>query len=261
MSGRQEVPPVVSAGSGTATLVLDGARTTITVTVAFSGLTNLTEAHIHVGEIGVDGPIIFSLASGSFSSPLVVTLTAADLIPRPAQGITSFSDAVVAIQEGRTYVNLHTLAFPDGEIRGQVGPATLVAQLNGSQQVPPVLTTATGSMTITLNNDQSAMTFTLTTTGLQNITAAQIRAARPGFDGQIIFPLATGPFDTPFTDTLSDADFTPLAEEGFTSFDEAIDSMFGGLTSVDINTLANTEGEIRGQLLGTITPFPTKTGR
>jgi hypothetical protein len=257
MSGRQEVPPVTSAGSGTATLVVDAARTTITATVAFTGLTNLTEAHIHAGDVGVDGPIIFSLASGSFSSPLVVTLTAADLIPRPAQGITTFSDAVTAILEGRTYVNLHTLAFPDGEIRGQVGPASLAAQLNGSQVVPPVLTPASGSFTVTLNNDQSAMTFTLNTTGMQNVSAAQIRAA----NGQIIFPLATSAFDTPFTDTLSEADFAALAEEGFTSFDEAIDGMFGGLTSVDVSTLENTEGEIGGQIQSAgivVPPPPTK---
>lgn len=54
--------------------------------------------------------------SGIFSG----TLTAANLLPSPANGINTFADAIAAIQNGNAYVNLHTGQFPGGEIRGQL---------------------------------------------------------------------------------------------------------------------------------------------
>src|SRR5688572_734350 len=69
LSGRQEVPPVVTTGTGNASVVIDNARTTVTVTVEVSGLVDITEAHLHVGRPGVDGPIVLPLASSAFSSP------------------------------------------------------------------------------------------------------------------------------------------------------------------------------------------------
>ena len=56
------------------------------------------------------------VTSGSYST----TLTAASLIPDPADGINTFAEAVNAIEAGHTYFNIHTVAFPGGEIRGQI---------------------------------------------------------------------------------------------------------------------------------------------
>jgi hypothetical protein len=264
LSGSQEVPPVITSGTGDATAVFDATLTSIQVTVNFSGLTNLTAAHIHVGEIGEDGPIIFPLASGSFTSPLVVTLTSAAFTPQPAAGITTFSQAVSAIQEGRTYVNLHTAAFEDGEIRGQIGPVTLTAELDGLQEVPPILTTAAGSMTVFLNNDQSTLTFTLDYSNLQNINAAHIHVAPVGVDGPIIFPLANASFASPLSGTLTEAGLTPQPGAGINTFADAVNAMISGLTYVNVHTTTNPDGEIRGQIQGPQVPPPpppTKTGR
>jgi hypothetical protein len=38
----------------------------------------------------------------------------------PGAGINMFADAVNAIEAGQTYFNIHTVAFPGGEIRGQI---------------------------------------------------------------------------------------------------------------------------------------------
>ena len=56
------------------------------------------------------------------------TLVTDDLSPQPGLGIETFADAVAAIREGRTYVNVHTVANPGGEIRGAIeaGRATRV---------------------------------------------------------------------------------------------------------------------------------------
>jgi hypothetical protein len=265
LSGRQEVPPVVSTAGGDATVVIDATKTSIQVTVTFSGFTTaLTAAHIHVGLVGEDGPIIFPLASGAFASPLVVTLTEAAFTPQPTAGITTFSQAVSAIQEGRTYVNLHTTAFQDGEIRGQVGPVSLTAQLDGFQEVPAVLTAATGSMTLLLNNDQSAATLTLDFTGLSNVNAAHIHVAPVGVDGPIIFPLATASFASPLSATVTGTDLTPQPAGNVSTFAEAVDAMITGLTYVNVHTTANPDGEIRGQIQSAtvvVPPPPTKPTR
>ena len=55
------------------------------------------------------------------NAPATVTiLTPASLIPDPADGINTFAQAVSAIEAGETYFNIHTVAFPGGEIAGQI---------------------------------------------------------------------------------------------------------------------------------------------
>ena len=50
------------------------------------------------------------------------TVTAADVIGPDGQGIApgEFSKVIEAIRSGVTYVNVHSMKFPPGEIRGQV---------------------------------------------------------------------------------------------------------------------------------------------
>lgn len=138
--GAQEVPPRTSAASGDFLAIFDN---TVTPAVAFDyDLTinvplgvNITQAHIHVGDTGVNGPIIFFLCTNLGNAPVGTivplcenvngvisasgTLTAAEL--QAAGGITTFDQAVTALQSGGTYVNAHSVVFPAGEIRGQIG--------------------------------------------------------------------------------------------------------------------------------------------
>lgn len=124
LSGAQEVPPVVSAGSGTATVTLDAARTAITVTLNTTGLAGVTASHIHFGVAGMNGGILFPLFSAPalFPATLTRTLTSADFTPDAANGINTFADAVNAMLIGSTYINVHTQAHLGGEIRGQLTP-------------------------------------------------------------------------------------------------------------------------------------------
>jgi hypothetical protein len=87
-------------------------------------------AHVHLGQRGVNGGVVFFLcggggrpactsASGSFSG----TVTAADIVGPAAQGIAAgeFQEVLRALRSGNTYVNVHSVPrFPGGEIRGQI---------------------------------------------------------------------------------------------------------------------------------------------
>lgn len=123
LSGAQEVPPITSAATGTATVTIDAARTNINVTMTTQGFaTPVTASHIHFGPLGTNGSVLFSLfaAPGAFPATLTKTLTSADFTPAAANGIITFADAVNAILNGNTYINVHSQANLGGEIRGQL---------------------------------------------------------------------------------------------------------------------------------------------
>ena len=119
LTGADEVPPVNTVYTGTSTVVVNEARTEIAVTVTHTiPVGTTTAAHIHIGPPGVSGPIIFPLAAGAVATPLNMTLTAANLTPQA--GAMTFAEAVNAILAGQTYVNVHSMTWPNGEIRGQL---------------------------------------------------------------------------------------------------------------------------------------------
>ena len=118
LTGAQEVPPVATSATGNGWVLISTDGSTITYYLAYSGLSGAAvAAHIHTGAVGVAGGVILPLTVSA--SPMVGTLTAANFTP--SGGVTTFAQAVAAIQAGNTYFNIHTAAHPGGEIRGQIG--------------------------------------------------------------------------------------------------------------------------------------------
>ncbi len=128
LAGANEVPPRAVDGSGHFEATLN-ANDGINFNLKVCHIQDVTQAHIHVGAAGVNGPIILFLFGPAFADPVDVDtctmlsvgkLDASDLIPRPAQGVNTFDDAIQKIRDGQAYVNVHTTTFPGGEIRGQL---------------------------------------------------------------------------------------------------------------------------------------------
>jgi hypothetical protein len=112
LTGAQQVPPVQTSGSGTATLTYDASTRTVTWSIAYSGLSSdVTMAHFHNGAEGKNGPIVIWLTKKSepVSSPITGKAT---LTPAQAQQFMA----------GDWYINVHTKDHPAGEIRGQAMP-------------------------------------------------------------------------------------------------------------------------------------------
>ena len=136
LTGANEVPPVPSSATGLATVVLDAAAQTLQINATFSGLTsNTNAAHIHCcAPLGTNAGVAttvpafpgfpLGVTSGSFTSA-VFDLTQ-PTIYNPAfvtlqGGLTQAEAALIAgILNGTTYLNIHTVNFPGGEIRGQL---------------------------------------------------------------------------------------------------------------------------------------------
>ena len=119
LTGASEVPSVVTAASGSAIFALTGR--TVTFTISASGFTTtLTVGHVDIGGSGVIGPVIVpftieaqtgAVATGSIDLSAPITFG----------NITISGDSLRTLFEtGQAYVNLHTAAYPGGEIRGQI---------------------------------------------------------------------------------------------------------------------------------------------
>jgi hypothetical protein len=104
----------------------DGTELSYKLIVA--NIENVAQAHIHVGPVGENGPIVAwlypsappaQLIPGRFSGVLAEgTITDADLMG-PLAGMT-LEDLLDEMRSGNTYVNAHTSQLPGGEIRGQI---------------------------------------------------------------------------------------------------------------------------------------------
>lgn len=136
LSGPAEAPPNSSAGVGIATVTLDLDLVTMRVEVTFNNLSSsVTSAHIHgvtatagTGTAGVATQLPSfpgfptGVTSGSYDQTFDLTL-ASSYNPAfiTASGGT-VSDAlnalILGMADGKMYFNLHTSAFPSGEIRG-----------------------------------------------------------------------------------------------------------------------------------------------
>jgi hypothetical protein len=131
--GAGETGAIFSRGKGTLDLVLNDQATMITYTLTFSGLSAVTQSHTHFGKEHVAGGVMVffctNLSNGPagtpgcpLSGPVTGNLTAASVVGPTAQGITAgnFDAVVEALRSNTAYVNIHTTAFPAGEIRGQI---------------------------------------------------------------------------------------------------------------------------------------------
>jgi hypothetical protein len=135
LSGGEEVPPVATNATGVATFKLSADETELRFRLVVANIHNVTQAHIHCGAAGVNGPVVLFLypegpppvlIPGRFQGVLASgTRTGADVIPRPDSpecpgGVANLDDLVAKMRSGDAYVNVHTSQHPPGEIRGQI---------------------------------------------------------------------------------------------------------------------------------------------
>ena len=220
LSGAQEVPPVATSASGSATFTLSADRTQLAYHVTHD-VVGGTASHIHLAAAGENGAVIHPFAP--FATDMSGTLT-----------ITS-SDAD-NLAQGRLYVNVHSTANPGGEIRGQIlrpGDTLWVAHLTGGQETPAITSTGTGSAALILDGTGTSLRYHVTTTGL-TLTNAHIHKAIATIAGGVLYPLTPLGATIDGTVAVTSADAQDLAD---------------GHLYVNVHTAAHPGGELRGQLM------------
>ncbi|MDP3581044.1 MAG: CHRD domain-containing protein [Ignavibacteria bacterium] len=235
LEGSQEVPSVTTTASGTGSVRLntDG---TISYDITAGGLTP-SAAHFHNAAAGTAGGVAKSItltnntgagvwASGDANQPLT------DLLLRE-------------LVKGKLYMNVHTSANAGGEIRGQVllNPgASFTAKMDGSQEVPAVTTTATGTGSFVLSANGTQLTYNITVNGLSGaITGSHFHNAAAGTGGGVVKAFTFTGNTASGVWTSSDAN-QPLT-------DLLLSELLKGKLYVNVHTSANAGGEIRGQVL------------
>jgi hypothetical protein len=106
LTGDQEVPPVKTEASGIGTIMVNADKT-LSGSVTTKGIKG-TAAHIHEAAMGKNGGVQVPLEKSgddTWKVPAGAKLTDAQYS---------------AFQAGNLYVNVHSAAHPDGEIRGQL---------------------------------------------------------------------------------------------------------------------------------------------
>jgi CHRD domain len=139
LNGYEENMAVSTPGVGEFRARIDRSGETIRYKLSFEDVpTEVRQAHIHFEKHTNNGPIVAWLCdSAGNPSPRESTPacpaaggTVEGVIARDdvgtgsaAQGIAAgeFAEFVQAIRAGVTYVNVHSVAFPGGELRSQIG--------------------------------------------------------------------------------------------------------------------------------------------
>jgi len=108
LTGNQEVPPVQTPASGNGAIMVND-NESVSGSIMTTGI-KATAAHIHAGAAGKNGPVVIPLEKKSDNEFVV---------PAGAR----LSDAQYKeLKAGNLYVNVHSEAHQDGEIRAQLKP-------------------------------------------------------------------------------------------------------------------------------------------
>jgi hypothetical protein len=225
LSGANEVPAVTTTGKGLVTFSLDEDYKTLSINGVFDKLSGaVTACHFHIGFPGSNGSVtvnLFSLVKGN-----------------QIEGkITVTKALLAAISNLSIYINVHTAANSSGEIRGQVFPESDLhfnALLSSANEVPTNTSTALGLGSFVLNYSGNKLEYKVQVTGLTGaIRAAHLHTGKAGKNGLVVIPLSFSG-----TTLSGTADITPAL----------VDSLLNNKIYVNVHTVANAGGEIRGQL-------------
>ena len=223
LSAAQEVPAVNTKAKGLVTFTLEEDYKTLTIYGVFDSLSGpVTNCHFHTGGFGVNGGVVLNLL------PLVKG--------NQISGQVTVTKAILAAINGYgIYINVHTAANPNGEMRGQINYENdlhFIAVMTGANEVPAVTTAGLGLASVILS--QSKLEYKILVTGLSGpITAAHIHFGVAGKAGNIAYPL-----------TFSGNSLIGTLDVN----GNFIDSLYSTRTYVNIHTAANPNGEIRAQI-------------
>ena len=128
-SGEQEVPSVTTDTSASVELEFDAGYTKVDYTLHIEDGVGVTQAHLHCAPAGTNGPVVAFLYGKiddgvDFEDDEVVgTIENGDISPQEDCGgvpLNNVASLYHAIRQGYIYVNVHTIANPGGEVRGQL---------------------------------------------------------------------------------------------------------------------------------------------
>jgi plastocyanin len=179
-----------------------------------------TDAHVHLGDPGVEGVVQFGFASPV--SPINETWSLDTLNIKDLMG-------------GHLYINVHSAAFPGGEIRGQIirQAVTFTALMDAAQANGGLGTSSlsSGFCTAQLSADEKQLVLY----GEHDVAAANaahVHLGARGVEGTVQYGFSSATSPLTGTWNLSSTD---------------VDNLLAGLLYVNVHSPSFPGGEIRGQ--------------
>lgn len=197
----------------------------------------LTAAHFHTGDPLTNGPVVVDFNPTFVDGVATGTITLRE----------SFADSLLNTSN-QIYFNVHSTQYPNGLVRGQVNSDIVFAadvDLTGANQVPPVVTTATGKALIRVTTEKKLYSNVSVATlePADALTMAHIHLGASGTNGDIIVTLASA---------LADFGVNKV----ITLTNPQITTLFNSNTYVNVHTTLHPTGIVRGQLVNGIANPP-----
>lgn len=230
LDGGQEVPAVTTDASGIASFILNDGKDSLCFSVNVQGLSGpITGIHVHEAAIGMNGGVVTDLSPFINGNRVETIITGADLTPAMLAKYLS----------GAFYLNVHTAANPNGEIRGQITLETdwsFTVALDGAQENPPVATNAYGVGQFILAKHSGVVNYNVVVQGLSGaIMGAHLHIGAVGVNGAVEQDLSGM-----VNGNMLSGSFVPTAV--------LLDNLMIGSVYLNVHTADNPGGEIRSQL-------------
>ena len=226
LSGGNEVPAVETDAVGVASLTFNDDYTMATLNMTVSELSSaITGVHIHNGVAGMNGDVVLPLTT---------------LINQGRIQYTFPVDAAerLAYMNGERYINVHTETNPSGEIRGNIvieAPASFAAVLDGSNEVPAVVTDARGIVSMNYTSNTNELEINFMATGLSGpITGIHLHTGVAGENGPVVENLSSMLVGNSIKVKIQAGDY--------------IEALRSGGIYLNVHTETNPGGEIRANL-------------
>lgn len=269
LAGVQEVPAAVNTTANGRLLVsYDSGNNQLIVSGSYNGLQGALATdiaggiHLHTGIAGTNGPVAILLKTTPDDANNGVFL--------PENNTFNLDEPGVILAEGETpesfvdglfargiYTNIHSEAFRAGELRGQVMPlaqAYLATNLDARNEIPLTTSDGFGNIQFELRGNQL-----ISSGSFSNLSSALNVELAGGVHGHLGSAIETGDIQfllntTPSADNLSGV--FEAANNVVELTDQQREAILTGNIYINVHSLINVPGELRGQILRDDNAFP-----
>ena len=239
INAAQETTGSTSPATGTAVLLYDVTANTFDLSVTVNDFANtITASHIHEGAAGVAGAVVTGLGGEA------VYIRTGTTVRAMFTGVPHLGTPLVLLQNG-AYINLHSAAFPGGEVRGQLiaQPKRLTAVLTGAQEGATNTSTAYGAAMITYDAGTNKIWTRIDVYNFTNtLTNSHYHEAPVGVSGPVVHGFGGASVYTRVGDSYH-AVFSNQTYLGNPI------KLLQGLAYLNVHSNVAPAGEIRGQVM------------
>lgn len=249
-----ETGVLVSPGAGSSSFSLSPDGKSLNYEIRVANTTDILFGHLHFAPAGQNGPVVATIVgeNDGLNNGVIATgvLRDEDVVGR------TLSQLVDEITEGKVYVNIHTAVNPSGELRGQVSvkrpgsERNFAVQLSGANEVPKVMTDASGLAKFQFNTSDTNLTFQINIDGINSdILFSHIHLAEAGANGGVVYTLRGDLVPGPFSGVYAKDALLPSMLSGQLEGGDLIilkEAFRTGYAYVNIHSADFPSGELRG---------------